>query len=90
MQRGSKKLVSTPFADLAIDFDEPWSNISPILRTHVDGPVRMPQQYLAPHCASFGRPSSDALSNGLTTCNTDPFAYLQHDQLRCRGRGTIS
>jgi hypothetical protein len=90
MLPGSKKLVSIPFTDLAIDFDDLWSNISPILRTHVDGLVRVPQQYLAPHCPSFGRLSFDALINRLTTCDTDPFPYLQYDQLRCRGRGTIS
>lgn len=83
MLRGFKKLVSTPFTDLAIDSDELRSNISPILRTHVDGLVRVPQQYLAPHCPGFGRPSFGTLITGFTTCNTDSFAYVQHDQLRC-------
>jgi len=66
MLRVSRKLVSIQFTDLATDSDERCSNISPILRTHVDGLVRLPEQYLAPHCAGFGRPSSKALVNRLT------------------------
>ena len=89
MLRGSKKLVSIPSNSLAIDSDELNSNIPPILWTHVDGLVRVPQQYLASHCAGFGRPSFEALINRCITCNTDSLAYIQHDQLRCGGRGTI-
>jgi len=83
MLQGSKKLVSIPFTDLTTDSDEPCSNVSPLLRTHVDGLIRVPQQYAAPHCAGFGRPFFEALINSLITCSTDSLAYLQRDQLRC-------
>lgn len=89
MLQGSKKLVSIPFINLAIDSDKLYSNIPPILWTHVDGLVRVPQQYPASHCAGFGTPSFEALINRRITCNTDSLAYIQHDQLRCGGRGTI-
>jgi hypothetical protein len=61
MLQDSRKPASILLSDLTIDIDGLYSDISPILRTYIDGLVLVPQQYLTSHCAGFGRLSLEAL-----------------------------